>query len=173
MLAKFGFLLLFLLFGASMFLLGVVLSDATRQALPALEKLKTPGPVAAAKAAPGASAGPAAGAGAADKAPPPVPLESLLVPAPLPAQGRYALQTGIFADAAQAADQAARINALHLPGAKALTLATRDRQGRDWWVVAAGERGAPDDLDDVRAWLNGRFAVADARAVLLPPEPKP
>lgn len=176
MLAKFGFVLLFLVFGLLMFLLGASLSEEARLRFPQLEKLrpaKPPVPPMVVPAAPGKPPSQAGKAGADPKAPPPQPLETLLIPAPAPKAGRYALQAGIFPDPAQADALVARIAALHLPGVKARTLAMRDREGRDWWVAAAGERDAPESLEDIRAWLGDRIALADARAILLPPEPKP
>jgi hypothetical protein len=168
MIAKLGFVLLFIAFGALMFLLGMNLPDSLRKQIPLLDKL-VPTAAVPGKANSPAAAPPAAAAEAAGKpkeAPPP--LSSFLLPTETPKEGRYALQVGLFPSQAEADALAARIDALHLPKVKAASFAVRDRAGHDWWLASAGERGSPDDLAIVQTWLQQRLGLAEMPVILLP-----
>ncbi|MBL8484829.1 MAG: hypothetical protein JNJ60_21720 [Rhodocyclaceae bacterium] len=155
--------------------LGLTLPAALETRLPAALAglLRGPAAVAPAAAPPAAPAAKApAGADAAGAAPEAPPLEALMIPSPPPAQGKYALRLGIFPDQAAAEQVAAQVAALHLPGLATRSLRLRDRDGREWWLAAAGEAAAPADLDAGRAWLEERLPFAAMRVILLPAPPK-
>lgn len=168
MIAKLGFVLLFIAFGVLAFLMGVFAPDDARGNLPGLEKMlqsSTETSVSAPAALPPRARAPEARPG--DKA---QPLENLLLPAS-PGKARYTLQLGIFPDQAEADALTARVEALHMPGIKAKTLAVRDRAGQAWWIAAAGDQDAPEALESARLWLSERLALNATRTILLPAAP--
>jgi len=165
MIAKLGFVLLFVAFGVLAFLMGVFAPDDARGRLPGLEEMlqssaetgaSTPAGLPAHTAAAGVKAG--------NKAPP---LENRLLPA-TSNKARYTLQLGIFPDQAEADALTAQVEALHLPGIKAQTLAVRDRAGQAWWIAAAGDQDAPESLESARVWLSEQLALNATRAIQLP-----
>jgi hypothetical protein len=164
MIAKLGFIVLFLVFAALVFLIGATLPGDLRARLPLLQRLMPAAPAAASTT----SASPPKALAPAAKQDAPPPLESLLLPARLPEHGRYAVQAGIFPSQGEAEALAARIDGLHLPQVKTTLLAARDRAGQDWWIAAAGERDRPEDLETLRDWLDDRLSLPGTRALLLP-----
>lgn len=168
MIAKLGFVLLFVAFGVLAFLMGVFAPDDARGRLPGLEQMLQ------SSAATGASApdilparAPATRAGDQAK---PLPLENPRLPA-TPGKARYTLQLGIFPDQAAADALARQVEALQMPGIKAKTVAVRDRSGQPWWIAAAGDQDTPDALESARVWLSERLALNTARAILMPAAP--
>lgn len=161
MIAKLGFVLLFVAFGVLTIMMGVFAPDDARGSLPGLEQMLQ------SSTETGVSA---AGVPAGDKAKP-QPLENPLLPA-TPNKTRYTLQLGIFSDQAEADALTAQVEALHLPGIKAKTLAVQDRAGQAWWIAAAGDQDAPESLESARVWLSERLALNATRAIQLPAESK-
>lgn len=167
MLSKLFFVLLVILFGALMFIGGAIAPDRIRlptaniaaQAaalLPFFDKKTDIAPTASTQ----------------DKATTsdtPLPLESLLLPSPLPATGAYALQVGQFSnsEAAQLLQKRAAANNL-----TAHVLATIDRQGQNWWLTVITGYTSPDEAKTQRALvaqlING---IEEAPILLLPPPP--
>lgn len=165
MIAKFGFVLLFLAFGVLMFLLGMNLPASLKQHIPLIEQ---PAPAVAGPAKPATAGKPATPAAATPAKDAPPPLANFMLPTELPKDGRYALQAGLFTTQAEADALAARINALHLPKIQATSFAVRDRAGQDWWLASAGERSSPDDLAVVQNWLQQRLGLIPMPVILLP-----
>ncbi|MDD5390204.1 MAG: SPOR domain-containing protein [Gallionellaceae bacterium] len=169
MIAKLGFVLLFIAFGVLAFLMGVFAPDDARGKLPGLEQMLQGS----------AETGVSAPAGLAARALAPVtrpgdkaqPLENLLLPT-TPSKARYTLQLGIFPNQSEADALTAQVEALHMPGIKAKTLAVRDRAGQSWWIAAAGDQDEPEALESARVWLSERLALNTTRAIQLPAEPK-
>ncbi|MBL8473638.1 MAG: hypothetical protein KF778_07800 [Rhodocyclaceae bacterium] len=183
MIARLAFVLLIVLTGGFAWLAGRAAPPGLGLTLPAALEARLPvvlagvlrgkSEAAPAAAPPAAAAAKApAGADAAGAATEPPPLESLMIPSPSPAQAKYALRLGIFPDQAAAEQVAAQVAALHLPGLATRSLRLRDRDGREWWLAAAGEAAAPADLDAGRAWLEERLPFASMRVILLPGAPK-
>jgi cell division protein FtsN len=173
--AKLGFILVVAAFGALMFAAGAVAPDSVRTKIESISKRaitaaatlvmpatpKAPQAPAADKVA---AKAPAAAAAKDDS----VALESLLLPAPLPVKGKFAIQAGQFADA-DAADELKR-EAADL-GVKAAVVPVVDTNGQHWFVVAAGSF---DSLDDARVacWPISRDLGKSnpLPLMLLPPE---
>lgn len=166
MIAKLGFVLLFITFGVLAFLTGVFAPDDARGNLPGLEQMLQSS-TETGVSAPAVLPAPAPEARPGDKA---QPLENLLLPAS-PGKARYTLQLGIFPDQAEADALTARVEALHMPGIKATSLAVRDRAGQAWWIAAAGDQDAPEALESARLWLSERLALNATRTILLPAAP--
>ncbi len=167
MIAKFGFVLLFAVFGALVFMMGVYLPNEARGRLPGGERMQSD--KAAGAGSTPAPAPAAAKAGGEDKT---APLETLQLPATASKTARYTLQLSLFTSQADADALVAQVEALHLPGIKAKTLAVRDRAGQAWWIATAGDQDAPDALESTRVWLGERFALHAMRAIQLPAAPK-
>jgi len=171
MIAKLGFILLFVIFGVLAFLMGVFAPSDARGWLPGIEQTlqgnaatRTPTSAGVPARASAVAVQPAAKAK-------PLPLENLLIPA-TSTKARYTLQLGIFPDQAEADALTAQVEALHLPGVKATTLAVQDRGGQAWWITAAGDQDAPEALESARIWLSERLALNATRAILQPAAPK-
>jgi hypothetical protein len=167
MMAKFGFVLLLAVFGGVMFLCGVLapaalrdpVSGAADRTVAQLESAlgRKAAPAGAAPAAAGASAGASAKGG-----PAPVPAEQLLLPAPLPEKGRFAVEAGRFTDAQPAQELGKRLQSLRLPVVNVIEAV--DQGGAHWWIVPVGPYASPAEA---RA---GRVRVAQELKVdsLLP-----
>lgn len=163
MIAKLGFLIVVLLFGALMFVAGTLAPENLRSPVAAF------GRHVAAKltaAAGDAKAAPASASAEAGKEPPPIPSESLQLPVPLPAQGQYALQAGQFAVPEPAAALAKRLQAAGVPFQ---VLPVVDRAGQRWSLVAAGQYGSVDEARTARLRLADDLGISGALPVILLP----
>lgn len=189
MLGKFGLVLLVLLFGACMFVAGVMAPPSLRQPIDALAghlpdardtataAARRPGaPAASASSAP-ASGTPASATPAAAGTAAPVRLDSLVVgahvarPAPAKGQPAYALQLGQFVRDADADAMAARA-AKAMPDLPLSRIASVDASGHDWTVVAIGRYVSPDDSQRDAALLRASLDLGDLPVIRLP-EPPP
>ncbi|HZX30943.1 MAG TPA: SPOR domain-containing protein [Rhodocyclaceae bacterium] len=163
MLMKLFFVLVVALFGALMFVTGVM----------APEKVKIPVARTAQKVmaslplqdAPQKEAAKPANDNKKD-ADPPVAAETLLLPTPLPAQGQYALQLGQFGNADAADILLQRVQAA---GITAKRIAAVDRSGQTWWIVAAGSYGQPDEARSARATMAKEVGAGEGMPVILLP----
>lgn len=171
MMAKFGFLLLLVAFGALMFLCGVLAPEtlrvpvsgaATRTVAWAGTALgHSPAPP------PGSNAAAAAAGAAAKAGPPPVPAEQLLLPAPLPEKGRFAVEAGRFTDAQPAQDLATRLAALRLPVEKVIEAV--DRSGAHWWIVPVGPYASPAEARAGRVRVGEELKVDSLLPLIMLP----
>ncbi len=168
MIAKLGFVLMFVAFGVLAFLMGMFAPDDARGRLPGLEQmLQSSAETGASAPAVLPARATVVGIKVGDKA---LPLENLLLPTS-PGKARYTLQLGIFPDQVEADALTAQVEALHMPGIKAKTLAVRDRAGQAWWIAAAGDQDEPEALESARLWLSERLALNTTRAIQLPATP--
>lgn len=171
MIAKAGFILLVLLFGALMFMAGTLAPPGIGQAvtgaanqlaayLPGAREVgvelkaspsRTGGSAGSASASASASASSAASAAA--SAPDTLAASSLLIPTPLPEAGKYALQAGKYAHEADASAMYAKIQSAKLPAQKVTNV--QDQGGALWTVVAVGPYAS---LDEART-ANGAVAL--------------
>ncbi|MDQ1812082.1 SPOR domain-containing protein [Massilia sp. CCM 9210] len=175
--AKFGFLFTLALFGALMFVAGLLappsfrtsIQDGAARAkseLTALTGLGV-GPASAAATPPAAAATAPPEAVQAD----PIASEALLIASPLPDHARFGLQLGQFANPEQAKELAARIKTLKLPTA---TLDIVDQAGKRWTVVAAGPYASADEARAARVPLARELGFTEPTPlILLPAPPKP
>lgn len=177
MIAKFGFILLVVLFGTLMFVAGTMappsLHDYVTHAVAGI----APQSVATAKAAGTAGTSTQAASGAAnapakgDDKDKPLPYQSLLLRSPLPAKAKYALQAGMFSDAAAANGLNARLTKLGYPSQ---VIAVVDTDQQTWQVVTAGSFDNLDDADAARSRLAQALGLAQPPStIVLPPPPKP
>lgn len=180
LLSKIGFLILILVFGALAILAGVAMPEKLQQRLQGLPAVKTVLSQVQNKLAPasGKSVEQAKGSGQGKggeqpKEAKPPPLESLLLPSPLPAKGSYGLQIGLFPDENGADELAARVNGMQLPKIAAKTLKVRGRDGKNWWLALAGEEADPGELLRTRLRLEEMLSLQSIRPVLLPAPAKP
>lgn len=176
LLSKLGFLILILAFGALAVLSGLTMPQGLRQKLPALPAgLAKQFPVLSKLTLPALPGKKAAVSGAAKvqaKMPPPPPIESLMIPSPLPAKGSYGLQLGLFPEEEGAEGMAARVNGFKLPGIGAKTMEVMGREGRSWFVAYAGEADNPGDLEAIKLRLEDMLSLQSIRPILLPPPKK-
>jgi cell division septation protein DedD len=95
-----------------------------------------------------------------------LPAESLLVPTPARAKGRFALQLGQFerADAADWLARRARELSLHCA-----VLAVVDRAGRLWSVVATGVYASPEAARAARPTVAQQLGLLEPPAVIFLP----
>ncbi len=199
MLAKFGLVLLVLVFGALAFSAGTTAPGALTQPVtqavqavkqlaaklaPADSKPSTTTPAAAAPAAgtaPVATAAPASTPSSATTATAPAtpasaadtstPMGSTLLPTLPPATASYALQAGQFASS-QAADQLSA--SLRGQGMTSTVITIRDINGTYWSVVTLGQFDSADQALSQRLYLSNRLGLPQyLPAILLPPPPKP
>lgn len=175
MMARFGFLLLLVVFGALMFLCGVLAPDTLRVPVSgaATRTVAWAGTVlgrspAAPSGAKAAAAGAPANARAKD-GPAPVPAEQLLLPAPLPEKGRFAVEAGRFTDAQPAQDLATRLAALRLPVEKVIEAV--DRGGAHWWIVPVGPYASPAEARAGRMRLGEELKVDSLLPLIMLPLP--
>lgn len=173
--AKTGFLLLLALFGALMFLCGVLAPDAVRRpvsgaAALTVARLESALGHSAPAASPG-SAGASAQAGQpAKKGPDPVPAEQLLLPAPLPEKGRFAVEAGRFTDPQPAQELGKQLVRLHLPVEPVIEAV--DQAGAHWWVVPVGPYASPAEARAGRVRVAQELGVDSLLAlIMLPPAP--
>lgn len=169
MLLKLFFVFAVALFGALMFLAGVLAPEHVRAptavlaarvvaALPLLGEEK-----AAAKA-------PAEAAKDEGKKTPPIPLENLLLPTPLPAKASYALQVGQFGSAEAADLLLKKASSGDLP---AVSIAVVDRSGQPWWVVAVGQFGQPDEARTARGKIASQLGASEETPIIVLPPAAP
>lgn len=176
MIAKFGFILLVILFGALMFIAGTMAPPSLHSYVAAgiarivpRSAAMTAGTTTGADTitASGAAGVPAKG----DDKNKPVPYQSLLLRSPLPAKAQYALQAGMFSDAAAANGLNARLTKLGYPSQ---IIAVVDTDQQTWQVVAAGSFGSLNDADAARIRLAQALNLAQPPStIVLPPPPKP
>ena len=175
MIAKFGFILLVILFGALMFIVGTMappslhsyVAAGIANVVPHSAVMKAGTTGADTNTASGAASAPAKG----DDKNKPLPYQSLLLRSPLPAKAQYALQAGMFSDAAAANGLNARLTKLGYPS-QIIAVVDTDRQ--TWQVVAAGSFGSLNDTDAARIRLEQTLGLAQPPStIVLPPSPKP
>jgi cell division protein FtsN len=103
-------------------------------------------------------------------APPPLALDALLPPLPLPDKGQYALQAGMFGSAGAAAALAARLKALKLPVQD--VIAAVDQDGAAWYVVAVGAYASPAQAIDAGRRSGAALREGEIqRVIMLPAQP--
>jgi cell division septation protein DedD len=187
--AKYGHTLTLAAFGALMFFAGLKAPDSLRAVVasapapgvspavaasvpPAVPASAVPAAVATAAAASASASASAAGAASASAKADPVPLESLQIPVPPPAQGRYALQAAQFASEALADELGAQIRQQKLPYDHAVK--TVDEGGKVWYLVPIGPYASLDEARAARSQVALRLKLDGALpAILLPPPPPP
>lgn len=178
MTAKFGFLLLLAVFGMLMFLCGVLAPDSLRvpvsgAAAHTVARLEA----AIGRAAPAAAntassvAGAQAAGQPAKKGPDPVPAEQLLLPAPLPEKGRFAVEAGRFTDAQPAQELGKRLLGLRLPVEPVIEAV--DQSGSHWWVVPVGPYASPADARAARMRVAQELGVDSLLPLILLPAAPP
>jgi hypothetical protein len=92
-----------------------------------------------------------------------------LIPTPVPLNGTYALQLGLYPTAAGADAWVKRAQAAGVP---ASTLSVLDENGQNWIAVAAGQYNSPDDARAARISLTRTLTLAQSlRVIRLPPKP--
>jgi len=175
MIAKFGFILLVILFGAVMFIAGTMappslhsyVATGIANIVPHSTVMKTGTTGADTNTASGAAGAPAKG----DDKNKPLPYQSLLLRSPLPAKAQYALQVGMFSDMTAANAMNAQLTKLGYPSS---IIAVVDTDQQTWQVVAAGNFGNLDDADAARIRLAQALKLAQPPStIVLPPPPKP
>lgn len=193
MIAKFGFVLVLIVFGALMFTGGVLAPDSLRQSVAATAKqvtnqVKLPfsrsglaettassatSPAKEGKTAPAQSpaGGNTAPAAAADTNSQPVPIESLLIPTPMPEKGRYAVQAGLFTDNEQADALARRIQEMKHPFDKVLEVV--DQAGRQWSLVPVGPYASAEEARTAAAMVAQDLRVNQTLPLIFLPSEKP
>ena len=173
MLAKIGFILIVLVFGALMFVAGTLAPESVRGSVASsaqelIDRLPLGGKASASSAAATAAAGEETPAAEEQQAL--IHYETLLLPTPLPEKGQYALQVGLFADLASTSVLADRLQAL---GYATQAIAVVDQNGQPWVVLAAGTFPSPDAARDARAPVARGLGLArPLTLILLPPEKK-
>ena len=201
MLAKFGLVLLVLVFGALAFSAGTTapgaLTQPVTQAMQAVKQLaaklapegSTPSttttttamaaataapsstPAAAPASAPASSAPATAPAAPASAADTSTPMGSTLLPTMPPATASYALQAGQFASS-QAAGQLSA--SLRGQGVTSTVITILDTSGTYWSVVTLGQFDSTDQALSQRLYLSNKLGLPQyLPAILLPPPPKP
>ncbi len=168
MIAKFGLILLVLVFGALMLLVGLMAPDSIRRPLAGLGgRLQPPRVAAKLPSAPAPSASPAAKS--AETQPQPIPYQTLLIPSPLPPDGQYALQLGSYPTSSGAAVWVKRVQDSGVPVSQ---IAVLDQNGERWFAVAAGQYTSPDEARAARISLSRTLALTQPLTVIrLPPKP--
>ncbi len=173
MIAKLGFVLLFVIFGVLTLFMGVFTTDDARGRLPGIEQIVQNGAVPARPSGgdsrPTAAKSPVTTPESTDKS---QPMDNPLIATGASGKVRYTVQLGIFPEQADADILTSQVEAMHLPGIKAKSLRVRDRAGQVWWIAAAGDQDAPVALESLRAWLSDRLALNAARIIPLPPPPQ-
>lgn len=156
MVAKIGFVLLFVVLGVLVMAMFFFLPDDARGRLPGLEESLQRG-----EAIPAPAREPAA-------TQPPRQETPTSPPATVPARGRYTLQLAVFPERADAEALAAQVEALQLPRIKARALAVRNAAGQASWITVAGDQDRPEALESARAWLGEHFSLRDTRVIAMP-----
>lgn len=165
MLSKLFFVLILFLFGACLFVAGVLApesvkaptADIARGAMAKLPFVSATGSASGAKPANEEKKTPADA---------PVPAESLLLPTPLPAQGQYALQIGQFGSAESAG---VLLKRAQTAGVVAKTIAAVDRSGQTWWIVAVGSYAQPEEARTARIAIAREISALEEMPVILLP----
>jgi hypothetical protein len=171
MFAKFGLILLVVMFGALLFVLGTLAPESVRWPMTRVaQDIVSPRKVDAVKATPKSPATAAAAASSTKQpAPAPIPYQQLLIPTPLPLDGMYALQLGLYPTPTDADAWVKRAQAAGVP---ASAISVVDENGEHWIVVAAGQYGSPEDARAARISLTRTLTLAQALPVIrLPPKP--
>lgn len=171
MFAKFGLILLVALFGAFLFVLGILAPESVRLPITRLaQEVATPHKKSALQTSLQSPAARTASTGAKQAgAPVPIPYRQLLIPTPLPLDGLYALQLGLYPTASNPAAWVERAQAAGVP---ATTIGVLDENGEQWIVVAAGQYASPDDARAARISLTRTLTLAQALPVIrLPTKP--
>lgn len=184
MIAKAGFILLVLLFGALMFMAGTLAPPGIGQAvtgavnrlaayLPGARdieaELKPAIPSRAGAGAAAASAPASAAASAATSAPDTLAASSLLIPTPLPEAGKYALQAGQYAHEADASAMYAKIRNAKLPAQKVANV--QDGAGGLWTVVAVGPYASLDEARTANSMVAVQLGLIGPLPLILLPAP--
>lgn len=178
MLRKLGFVIVLLLFGALMFVAGLLAPSRVREPVAdwshgVVGELSGGGTNAGETAAATGAAGDGdafGGNGDAEKDGKGQPYADLVLPTPLPPKGRYALQVEILTGRNAARPLVSQLDASdHEPRLIPVT----DPAGDDWFVVAAGRFGDPDAARTARPDLK-RALGSPTRPlpVILLPEKK-
>lgn len=150
MVAKIGFVLLFVVLGVLVMAMFFFLPGDARGRLPGIEETLQRGEATPARL-PAAAQPPRQGA-----------------PTSPPARGRYTLQLALFPERADAEALAAQVEALQLPRIKARALAVRNAAGQASWITVAGDQDRPEALESARAWLGEHFSLRDTRIIAMP-----
>jgi cell division septation protein DedD len=173
--AKAGFILLVLLFGALMFMAGTLAPPGIGQTvtgaanhlaayLPGAKDVEARlKPESASKA--GAPTGAAASAAA--SAPEALAASSLLIPTPLPEAGKYALQAGQFTHEADASALYAKIQSAKLPAQKVANV--QDQGGALWTVVAVGPYASLDEARTANSVVAAQLGLIGPLPLILLP----
>jgi hypothetical protein len=169
MVAKFGLILLVAVFGALLFVLGLLMPQSVR--LPVIrvaQELTPPHGKSAPQTSPQSHASNPASTGAQQPAaaPAPIPYRQLIIPTPLPLDGQYALQLGLYPAASNATAWVERAQAAGVP---ATTIDVVDESGHRWIAVAAGQYALPDDARAARISLTRTLTLAQALPVIRMP----
>ena len=182
MVAKAGFILLVLLFGALMFMAGTLAPPGIGQTvtgaanhlaayLPGAKDVEarlTPESASKAGASTGAASAPTgAAASAAASAPEALAASSLLIPTPLPEAGKYALQAGQFTHEADASALYAKIQSAKLPAQKVANV--QDQGGALWTVVAVGPYASLDEARTANSMVAAQLGLIGPLPLILLP----
>lgn len=167
MMAKFGLILLVLVFGALMFCVGLVAPDSIRQPLITLTR-----PVQGGKGIRTAAAQPAVPSAQASKSATSVPAteaisyQNLLLPSPLPPDGLYALQLGLYPSRESAENwvQRAQDN-----GLRTLEIPVLEPDGQQSTAVAVGAYASPDEARAARITVSRTLALTQPLPVIRLP----
>ena len=96
-----------------------------------------------------------------------VALEQLLVPTPLPENGKYALQAGMFSSAGGAEVLRSHVVASGLPSS---VIPVVDLDGLYWFVVTVGSFQSPDDARASRSSISSQLGISEQLPLILLPE---
>lgn len=196
MLAKYGLVLLALVFGIAAFATGMLAPPSFRQDLAQVTRkiaAKLPGqaasPASAASAPAAVSGGAAAASASPSTSPPatpaaatapasaaaaaasaPLPSASLLLPPMAAASASFALQAAQFSTAQPASQLAASIQT---QGVTSTVVLMSEPQGGSWSVVTVGRFGSADEALSQRSYLSLKLGLPpNMGAIALPPPPK-
>lgn len=167
MLAKFGLILLVLLFGVLMFAAGALAPSDWRQSVSKLAEeaqATISGKAKAAATVPASAEKPKA----AEEAP--ISYESLLLSAAPAPNTRYALELGLYTEAAATERLQQKLAAQKIPFK---LIPVIDRSGARWVVLAAGAYASPEDARNARPTMAKDLEVTQPVTVIqLPTEKK-
>jgi len=97
-----------------------------------------------------------------------VEMEQLLLPTPLPQDGKYALQAGKFSIAEGAEGLRSRVLELGFPS---LVIPAVDKDGHYWFIVSVGSFESPDAARASRILISNQLGISEQLPlILLPPE---
>lgn len=176
MFAKLGFVLVVVAFGALMFAAGVISPESVRRPVAAFVAKIVPISEEAPASGNGSGTSAAApadaqdDAAAADDSEEPLPYETLLLPTPLPPEGQYALQLGLYAGTENAETWMERASER---GYSVKAIDVVDGNGERWIAVAAGSYASPEDARTAAGVAARRLDLPEPPAVIqLPAEPE-